>query len=78
MHFAFLHLVHVAEINEELVGLVERHVHVAEVHYESAELVEYEVGVLGCLFVELLFLAFHHALELSVQVSKPLFQSVGA
>ena len=79
MHFAFLHLIHVAEIYEQLVGLVEGHSHGAKVLDEFGELIEYEVGVFGSLLVELLLLGLHQSLDLAlestVELSKSLFQS---
>ena len=78
VHFAFFHLVHVAEVDEQLVSLVEGNGHVAKVGHESTQLVENQVRVLGCFFVELLFLGLHHHLELPIQFPKSFLKRVGS
>jgi hypothetical protein len=63
VHFRFLHLIHVTEVDEKLVSLLERYSHVAEVLHILGELVEDKDWVFGSLFVELLLFCLHKAFE---------------
>lgn len=70
MHFAFLHLVHIAEVDQKFIRLVERHSHVTKVLHVFGQLIEDQGLVLCCLLVKLLLLALHQALKFSVKFSK--------
>jgi len=43
VHFAFLHLVDVAEVNKKFICLVKWQSHIAEVHYKFAKFIKNQV-----------------------------------